>query len=274
MIADFFITFRETLEAALVVGIILGYLFKTNQARYNNIVYAGVIAGIIASIFAAMIFLNIYGGFSGRAEMIFEGVTMFFGAFLLTTMIFWMMKQKHLAQELKNDLSSKLSAKHKAGLFFLVFVSVLREGVETVIFLGAASFISKESSLAGAMLGIIAAVFLGYIIFIGSMKVNVKRFFSITSFILILFAAGLVAYSVHEFEEAGIIPSVIEHVWDINPPVNSDGSYPAFHENGAVGGIFKSLFGYNGNPSLAEVLSYILYIILAYILWKKTEKSE
>ncbi|MFA6096054.1 MAG: FTR1 family protein [Candidatus Paceibacterota bacterium] len=274
MIADFIITFRETFEAALVVGIVLGYLSKTGQTKYNNVVYVGIAAGIIASVFAAFIFENIYGGFSGRGEMIFEGVTMFFGAFLLSTMIFWMMGQKHVAQDLRKNISLELSAKHKAGLFFLVFISILREGVETVIFLGAASFASGNSNLIGAVLGVSVAVLLGYAVFVGSMKINVKMFFNFTSLILIFFAAGLVAQGVHEFEEAGAIPVLIEHVWDINPPVNSDGSFPALHENGSVGSIFKSLFGYNGNPSLVEVLGYFAYISGAYFFWKRAGKNE
>lgn len=273
MLADFVITFREALEAALVIGIVLGYLTKTKQAGYNNVVYVGVVSGVIASVIIAILFSKIYGGFSGRVEMIFEGVTMLFGAILLTTMIFWMMRQKHIAEEIERDLSSNLSQGYKAGLFFLVFVSILREGVETVVFLGAASFESGDSSIIGAILGIVAAVFLGYAIFVGSMKVNVKKFFNFTSLILILFAAGLVAGSVHEFEEAGAMPVIIEHVWNINPPVNPDGSYPAFHENGLVGSIAKSLFGYNGNPSFSEVLSYLVYIILVYLIWKKTEEK-
>lgn len=274
MIIDFIITFRETLEAALVVGIVLGYLAKTKQEKHNNAVYLGVAAGIIASIIAAMLFLNIYGGFSGKAEMVFEGITMLFGALLLSTMIFWMMKQKNIAENLRHEISSELSARHRAGLFFLVFISVLREGVETVIFLGAESFVSGGGSTIGAVLGIAAAVLLGYAIFIESMRINIKRFFNITSLILILFAAGLVAHGVHEFEEAGVIPIVIEHVWDINPRINPDGSYPALHENGSVGSIAKSLLGYNGNPSLVEVLSYIAYILSVYFIWKKTEKDK
>lgn len=274
MIADFVITFRETLEAALVVGIVLGYLAKTKQAKYNNVVYVGIVSGIVASIVVAMFFVNIYGGFTGRGEMIFEGATMLFGALLLSTMIFWMMKQKNIAQNLRSEISSELSARRKAGLFFLVFISILREGVETVIFLGAESFVSGGSSPVGAVLGISAAVFLGYAIFIGSMKINIKRFFNITSFILILFAAGLVAHGVHEFEEAGIIPVIIEHVWDINPPVNPDGSFPTLHENGSIGAVAKSLLGYNGNPSLIEVISYLIYILSAYVVWKKMEKGK
>ncbi len=263
MIQSLIITFRETLEVALIVGIILSYLVRIKQTKYNNAVYMGVIFGVFASIIGAWLFINLAGGFTGRAEQIFEGVTMLVGALLLTTMILWMMKQKHITQELEQSVTAKLNEAHKFGLFSLVFTAVLREGIETVIFLGAASFTSASNNLLGALAGITAAIFLGYAIFVGSMKINLKKFFNITSILLILFAAGLVAHGVHEFEEAGIIPIVIEHVWDINSILNEDGF---------IGSILKGLFGYNSNPSLIEILSYFIYIISVVVFWKNIEK--
>src|SRR3989338_2123177 len=272
MIESFIITFRETLDVSLIVGIILGYLVKTKQIKYNKIIYLGVASGIVASIIGALLFNYLAGGFTGRTEEIFEGITMLVGALLLTTMILWMMKQKHIAKELEHKISLKIAETYKLGLFLLVFVAVLREGIETVIFLGAASFVSTNNTLIGALIGVIAAVFLGYLIFVGSMKINIKKFFNITSILLILFAAGLVANGVHELQEANIIPMGIEHVWDINPPVNPDGSYPLMHEKGYIGSIFVGLFGYNGNPSLIEVLSYLFYLAIVFVLWKNIEK--
>lgn len=269
MISSFIITFRETLEAALIVGIILAYLIKTNREKYNNIVYLGVISAIVASIIGAFLFNTLAGGFEGKAEEIFEGISMLFAAFLITFMILWMMKQKHIVIDLQKKVNKEITEQHKAGLFLLVFISVLREGIETVIFLGAASFVSTtENNLSGALLGIIAATLLGYAIFVWSKKIDIKAFFNVTSVVLILFAAGLVAHGVHEFEEAGIIPSVVEHVWDINPPQNPDGSYPLLHENGTIGSVLKGLLGYNGNPSLMEILSYTAYLILIIFLWR------
>ena len=272
MLPTFIITFRETLEAALIVGIVLSYLTRTKQAEYKVFVYWGCIGGIIASIIGAFLFGKIAGGFTGQAEEIFEGITMLVGALLLTTMILWMMKQKHIAVELEHRVARELTEAHKFGLFLLIFIAVLREGIETVIFLGAASFVSTNNNLIGALAGITGAIFLGYAIFVGSMKIDIKRFFNITSILLILFAAGLVSYGLHELQEAGIIPSVIEHVWDINPPVNPDGSYPILHEKGYIGSILKGLFGYNGNPSLIDVLSYFAYLGLVFVLWRNIEK--
>ncbi len=197
---------------------------------------------------------------------------MLIGALLLTTMILWMMKQKHIAAELEHRVATELTEAHKFGLFSLIFVAVLREGIETVIFLQAASFVSTNNSLIGALTGISAAVFLGYAIFVSSRRINIKKFFNITSLLLILFAAGLVAHGVHELQEAKIIPTVIEHLWDINPQVNPDGSYPLLHEKGYVGSILKGLFGYNGNPSLIEVLNYFVYLMLVFVLWRNIER--
>ena len=91
---------------------------------------------------------------------------------------------------------------------------------------------------------------------------------------MIFFAAGLVAYGIHELQEAGVIPIIIEHVWDINPPLNPDGSYPLLHENGYIGSILKGLLGYNGNPSLIEVLSYSIYLVLVLGLWRLEQGDQ
>src|SRR3989338_2517317 len=158
MIESFIITFRETLEAALIVGIILSYLARTKQTRYNNVVYTGIASGIVASIIGAFLFNYLAGGFIGQAEKIFEGIIMLVGAFLLTTMIFWMMKQRHIARELEQKVATKIAETYKLGLFLLVFVAVLREGIETVIFLSAASFVSINNNIFGALIGIMAAI--------------------------------------------------------------------------------------------------------------------
>ena len=273
MIASFVITFRETLEAALIVGIVLSYLNRTSNTSYNNIVYIGSALAIIASLFGAVIFNSVAGGYTGRAEEIFEGVTMLVGALLLTFMIIWMMRQKHLAGDLEGRVATEHTEAHRFGLFFLVFVAILREGIETVIFLQAASIVSEENNLVAALSGVLAAAILGYAMFIGSMKVNLKRFFNATSVLLILFAAGLVAHGVHELQEARIIPTVIEHLWDINPALNGDASFPLMHEKGYIGSVLKGLFGYNGNPSLIEVLNYVMYIAVVSIIWWKSESK-
>jgi high-affinity iron transporter len=266
--ASFIITFREALEMALIVGIILSYLAKIKQTKFYAVVYTGIATAIIVSIGVALLFNLMAQGFTGRTEEIFEGITMLIGALLLTTMIFWMMKQRRIADQLQHTVAMELSKTHKFGLFLVVFVAILREGIEMVIFLGAASFASTQGGLVGALIGVLLAIAMGYLIFIGSLRINLKRFFGFTSILLVLFAAGLVAHGVHELQEAEIIPTLIEHVWDVNPAINVEGSYPLLHEKGYIGSILNGLFGYNGNPSLIEVLCYLLYLIVVFAIWR------
>ncbi len=263
MIAGFLITFRETLEAALVVGIVLAYLVRIKQPNYKKFVWWGVLFGILASIAGAIIFTALFGGFSGRTEEIFEGILMFVAAGLLTTMILWMMKQgKYVAQHLEEQVSREISEKHALGLMALVFFAVLREGIETVIFLGAASRL-EETSIFGPLLGVGVALIVSWLLFWGTTKLRIGMFFKVTSIILIFFAAGLFAHGIHEFQEAGIIPIVIEHVWDINWLIN---------EKGGLGTILKALFGYNGNPSLLEVTGWSVYLISVFGIYRNIEK--
>ena len=276
MIVNFLITFRETLEAAIIIGIILAYLSKTKNTKYNNIVYIGLGFGIIGSIISALLFNSLTGGFSGRTEEIFEGVVMIIGSLLLSSMILWMMNQKHVTKELQEKISVNIDKNQRFGLFMLVFLSVLREGIETVIFLGSASLVTQDYGIVGAFSGIIVASFLGYLIFVTSIKVNVEKFFDASSLLLIFFAAGLMAHGVHEFQEAKILPIFVEHIWDINPatPLENQGIYPALHEKGAIGSIAKGLFGYNGNPNLLEVVTYLVYMVIIFLIYQKIELKK
>jgi high-affinity iron transporter len=274
MIISALITFRESLEAILIIGIILSYLKKTNHTRYNKIVYVSVALAVSVSIALAYVFFSIAGGFTGVLEEVFEGITMLIGAALLTTMILWMMNQRNVATSLEQKLDVEISEAHKLGIFLLVFVSILREGIELVIFLGAASFVSEESNLLGAIIGMAIAMVIGYLIFVSSRKISLKKFFTITSVLLILFAAGLVAHGIHELQEANVFPIIIEELWNINPPLNPDGTYPLLHDSGLIGSVFKGLFGYNGNPSLLETLSYIIYLLIAILIWFFIDKKK
>jgi high-affinity iron transporter len=273
MLQSFVILFREALEAALVVGIVLGYLVRTGQNEYRKSVYLGLAAGVGASILGAIGFQLLAGGFSGRAEEIFEGITMLAGAILLTTLIVWVIRKSGQTAELERKVASRIGGTRRAGLFLLIFFSVLREGIESVIFLGAARFASGENNLIGAGLGLIAAIILGLLLFRGALRINLRSFFTATNVLLILFAAGLVAGGVHELQEAGVIPIVIEHVWDINPRVVGE-AYPLLHENGPIGSIAKGLFGYNGNPSMIEVVAYLVYLIAVSGIWLLSRSSK
>ena len=268
MLESFLITSRETLEASLVVGIVLAYLNKTNNQNYRKTVYYGILFGILASILTAFFFTLFAGGFEGRAEEIFEGIIMLFAAFLLTTMILWMMQQRHISKEIEGDVEKSLQQAQPLfshfGIFMLIFIAVIREGVETVIFLNAINYASGINFFGGT-LGIIAAIIVGYLFFISTRKINLKKLFNISSILLILFAAGLVAHGIHEFEEAGVVSGIVAPLFDINHILN---------EKGLVGSFLKGLFGYNGNPSLLEVLAYVSYLGIIFYLFRRIENSR
>jgi len=131
---SFVITFRETFEAALIVGIIFAYLIRTNNEDYKRYVNFGIVAGVVASLVGAFIFNVIAGGFEGKAEEIFEGVTMVVGSLLIITVVAWMANKKNIADEISEKVDVALSSGSALSLFLLVTFSILREGIETVIF--------------------------------------------------------------------------------------------------------------------------------------------
>ena len=268
MLESFLLTSRETLEASLVVGIVIAYLNKTNNQNYKKTVYYAIALGIFASILSAFAFTFFAGGFEGRTEQIFEGTTMLIGAFLLTTMILWMMQQrriaKHIERRVEKHLMNSQNVFSHIGIFMLIFTAVIREGVETVIFLNALNY-ERGINFIGSTLGIIAAIAAGYIFFVGTRKIDLKKLFNISSVLLILFAAGLVAHGFHELEEAGLVPGIITPLFDINNVLS---------DSGIAGGFLKGLFGYNGNPSLTEVIAYSSYLVLIWILYVRIKNSR
>ena len=268
MFESFLITSRETLEASLVVGIVLSYLSRTSQQQYNRVVYWGIFAGLAISVLSAFLFILFAGGFEGKTEELFEGFTMLIAAGLLTTMSLWMMKQRKVVEQIENKVSASITKAQTTqfgiyGLFFLILFAILREGVETIIFFSAISYTSGISYF-GSILGVIVAIGVGYLFFVGTRKINLKKFFNISSILLILFAAGLVAHGIHEFEEAGVLNGIVVPIWDTNSIVD---------EKKVVGSFLKGLFGYNGNPSLLEVLSYTAYLSIIFIFYRKNLQS-
>ena len=252
MLPSLLLSLREGLEAALVIGIVLGALRKFNRAQLSPIVWAGSLVAVVASVATSLVLNFLGASLEGSSEMIFEGATFFLAAAVLTWMIFWMSRQSRTIKgELEAGVRRATSQSGKGGLFFLAFISVLREGVELALFLSASALATNlHQTILGALLGLAGATILGWTLFATTLRLNLQRFFQITGALLILFAAGLVASSVHEFIELGWVPSIVTHVWNLNPILS---------ENSTVGQILKTLFGYNAQPSLTEALAYIAY---------------
>jgi high-affinity iron transporter len=209
-------------------------------------------SAILASMAFAILFQLISGEFAGPAAQIFEGLTSLIAAGLLTTMILWMSRRGPTLQRELEEQAALASTSQSLGIFSLVFVAVVREGVETVLFLAALPG-QDLTTLAGAVLGFGVAIGLGFLYFSGSKRFSIRTFFRATTVLLVIFAAGMVAYGIHELEEAQVLPVFIEHLWDINYVLN---------ENSPLGLILKGLVGYNANPSLLEVVGYLTYLVL------------
>ncbi len=255
---SFLITLREGLEAGLIVAIILAYLKSTNQRpHFRTVLIASVAAVAVALTVGAGIFA-VAGEFKGKSEDVFEGLTMLAAVGVLSWMIVWMKRQAAgIKKSLEREIAEAVGVGSVIALALIPFSAILREGLETAVFLFAATRTSTPlESTIGATAGILVAIGLTWGIYSGGYRLNLRVFFNVTGVLLILFAAGLLAHGVHELQEVGWLPVYIEHVWNINH-VLSDGH--------GVGLWLQSLFGYNGNPSLIEVVAYPTYLVAA--LW-------
>lgn len=253
MFPSFFLSLREGLEAALIIGVLLGALQKLDRNELKVTIWLGSGVATVLSIAVGWTFNLVGASFEGRAEEIFEGIAMLLAAGILTWTVLWMRAQAgSISAKIESDTQAAVMKNSKMALFSLAFLSVFREGLELALFLTAASMSANGTQvLIGTALGLGAVVVIAVLLFRSLIRLDLAKFFKITSIILIIFAAGLVAHGVHEFNEAGIIPAVIEHVWDFNHILD---------ENSPIGLLLKVLVGYNGNPSLTEVISYLVYL--------------
>ena len=258
MLASSLITLREGLEAALIVGIVLGYLRKTGYLDRQGSVWAGVALALIVSLAAALALNAIGAEFSGRGEQIFEGVAMALAAAILTWMIFWMQRQ---SRQIKGDLEAGVRRAVDAGatgaLFWLAFIAVVREGLETTLFLTAAVFTATASdTIIGGLAGLLVAIVVGWLVYLGTARLPVAAFFRVTGALLVVFAAGLVANAVGEFQEAGFLPGIVEHLWSTAAWLD---------DQSTLGSALHSLVGYTSEPSLMQVLAYVGYYLALWL---------
>jgi high-affinity iron transporter len=259
------LTLREGLEAALIVGIVFGYLRKIDRMQYARTAWAGVVSAALLSAALAVGIMAVGAELTGRAEQLFEGTTMLLAVTVLTWMIFWMRSQ---AQHMKAQLEGKLQKAVAAGvsgaawgLFAMTFIAVFREGVETALLLGAAAFQTNGmDTLIGAVTGLAMAAVIGYAVYASTARLNVRLFFDVTSLLLLVFAAGLFMHGVHEFQEAGLLPEIVADVWDTSALISKE-SVP--------GQFLRTLVGYTPKPSLVEVLAYVGYwlVTLGAVRW-------
>jgi len=257
--ATLLVVFRETLEAGLIVGIILTLLDKLHSNRYRSHILTSSAVAVLASFLLAWLLNSLTESAEGMMEKWLEGGISLVACAVLTHMIFWMDRQsKRVRTEIEEKVEAAVVREEYLALILLPFLAVLREGAETVLFLKAVA-IQHSSSVSwfGGILGAAGAIAISALIFIGGKKIPLRAFFRTTGVFLLLIAAGLLAYGVHEIQELGFLP-LNQTAWNINPILN---------EKEGIGAFLKSLFGYNGNPSVLEVIVYSIYLlVVAYFI--------
>ena len=268
MIPSLLITFREALEAALIVAIMVTYLKKVGKGELTRYAYLGSGAALAISLVLGVAIQMVYGGMSNVAAELFEGVASLTAVAVLTYMIFWMTEHsKNIRGELQDKIDVAVSRGELFSIASLAFVAVFREGLETVLFLTTTFFQDAAGTIIGVVVGATIVLVLAVLLMRGSYRLDIKKFFGYTSVILIVFSAGLAGYGVHELIEAGEnlgydFGVLGEKPFDINPPVNPDGTYPVLHEKGVAGSILKALIGYDGNPEWLRIIVYLGYWVV------------
>ncbi len=253
--ATFVVVFREALEVCLVLGIIMTVLTRLNARRYYAHVLFSALAALVLSLVVGNWLASLAGSTQERAQELIEGFVSLIAAAVLTYMFFWMESQ---ARSIKPDIEAKietaLSDRDDLAIVSLAFFAVLREGAETVLFLKAVAIQSGGSaSWVGGLSGCGLAAAIVALIFIGGKKIPLRPLFRWTGFLIVLMAAGLLAYGIHELEEAKVIPAIVYPLYNINGILN---------DKEGLGVFLKALFGYNGNPSLTEFAAYWSYLAL------------
>ena len=253
--AAFLLMLREGLEAAIIVAILLGYLRQLDRKADARWVWAGTTSAVLVSLAVGVALWNTVGGLEGAAEEIAEGMIAFAAVGLLTWMIFWMGRQaRHLKGHLHGQVDAALAAGGATALALIAFVAVLREGVESALFLISTTTGTEASGsqLVGGVVGLAVAVGIGVLLYAGSSAVDIRAFFRLTGVLIILFAAGLVSKGVHEFQEVGLLPTMNEPVWNLGVLDPSTST---------VGKFLGSLFGWTPRPSLLMAIAYTAYLI-------------
>lgn len=263
MLVAFLIMLREGLEAALIVGIVAGYLKQTGRAAWMPAIWAGILLAVALSLFAGAALQLASAEFPQKAQELFEALVGLIAVAVLTSMVFWM---RRAARSIKAELHASIDAAlggpdSGAGpgwaLIGLVFFAVAREGLESVFFLLA---VFQQSSGAaaplGALLGIAVAAALGWGIYAGGIRLDLRRFFRWTGVFVLIVAAGILAGSVRALHEAGLWNHLQAIAFDLSGVLPVD-SLP--------GAVFSGLFGYHDTPAVGEVIAYIAFLAVTLV---------
>ena len=267
MLSTFIIALREGLEAALIVGILVAYIVRTDRRHFLKPLWTGAAAALAAT-FALGAFLSFTSAeLSDRGEELFAGITSFIAVGLVTWMVFWM---KRTARTLRNELHGKVDTALTGGpisLALVAFFAVAREGLETALFVytnfqtvGAAS-----TATVGLVLGLTLAVVLGYLIYNRSVKLDLSKFFTVTGVALVIVAAGVLSYGIHEFQELGWIPGVDDFLWDVTPWIAKES---------ILASLLSGTVGFDTTTSFIQFIAWSAYLVAVLVPYLSKGKSQ
>lgn len=269
-LANFLIGLREGLEASLIVSILVAYLVKTGRRDRLGTVWLGVAAALVLSLAlgATLQFTSRAMTFEQRELM--GGLLSIIAVGFVTWMVFWM---RRAARGLKADLHDKLDdalAMGPLALLVVAFLAVAREGLETSLFFWAAAQNSSSTTvpLLGIVSGLVVAVVLGYLMYRGALRINLSRFFTVTGALLIVVAAGVLAYGVHDLQEADFVPGLNSLAFDISETLRPDSW---------VGTLLKGTINFQPNPTVLQVvvwLAYLLPVMAVFLLGARTRRPQ
>ena len=262
MLANFLIGLREGLEASLIVGILIACAVRSDRRQVIPAIWSGVAAALLLSAGTGAFLLFGLGEAGDAIEPVLTGSLSVLAAILISWMVFWMAKT---ARSLKGELEGSLETSFGKNLFAVAlvgFFAVAREGVETALFVWASVNASGESvvSTAVVFLGIGVAIALGWLFYRGALSINLRIFFQWTGAALIIVAAGIFAYCVHEFQEVGFLPEGAP-VYDATALLGKET---------IIGSLLYGLFSYRANPTMAEVIAWVGYMVPVMTLFLRS----
>ena len=263
MISSLLIGLREGLEASIIVAILIAYLVKRDYRSQIKRVWFGVAAAVVVSLGAAGALALTSNELSETAEKTFAGITSLAAAGLITWLTFWMAQHaRSLKQELHTKMDEALMGSQLA-LVGVAFFAVVREGLETAVFMVSAVQVSGSlsASVIGLVIGLAISVVTGYLVFKGVLKLNLGKVFSVIGAALIVVAAGVLAYGVHELQESGALPFLDNTVVDVTSVIDPEG---------LVGSLLKGFLAFRGQLSPLEIIVWVSFVAVVATRYRQT----
>ncbi|SEG60963.1 high-affinity iron transporter [Nonomuraea solani] len=265
MSASFLIGLREGLEATLVVSVLIAFLVKSDRRDKLPHVWAGVGAAITLSVAFGALLTFTAARLDFTSQELFEAITSLLAVAFVTWMIFWM---RRTARALSGELRDRLSEALTMGSFAVVvmaFLAVAREGLETVLlfFAAARGAATTAEPLIGICLGLLTSVVIGWALYRGAVRINLSRFFTWTGLLLILVAAGIFKYAVHDLQEAGVLPGLNTHAFDLSAVLPADSWY---------GALLTGMLNITPQPSVLEVVAWAAYLVPTLVLFLRPQR--